>query len=118
MNVPSNLQDIVAEANSAANRACLAFLGKYYEGVDRGPCGFAWVFIYDDENKKIRKNSRLGKALASLGITQGGEGVHNVINPGPSHLVQNVDALLAGAKAYAEVFSRHGFNAFARSRLD
>lgn len=117
MNVPSNLQDIVAEANSAANRACLAFLSKYYGGVDDGPCGFAWVFIYDDENKKIRKNSKLGKALANLGITQS-QRVHVVINPGPRHLVQNVDARLAGAKAYAEVFNRHGFKAHTQSRLD
>ena len=117
MDVPANLGDIVIDAHAAAKNAGYAFLDKHFEGRDGGACGFAWVLLFDDQGNKIRKNSKLGKALAQWGIEQNWEGVFYVWGPGAVGC-QNVDAKLEAAYAYADVFEKHGFKAFAQSRLD
>lgn len=117
MNVPNDLGSIVVEAHAAAKNAGCAFLDKYFEGRDGGACGFGWVLIFDDQGKKIRKNSKLGQALAAYGIEHNWEGVHQVWRPGAMHC-QSVDAQLEAAYAYANVLKEHGFKAFAQSRLD
>ena len=97
----------MAEAQSAAQ----AFADKYFGGRDGGPCGFAWVNVY-----KVRSNSKLGKALASVGFRKSYDGGLQLWNrwwPG-----QSVDAAEHGAVAYAAVLKNHGIEAYAGSRLD
>lgn len=117
MNVPNNLGDIVIEAHAAAKNAGYAFLDKHFEGRDGGACGFGWVLIFDEKGGKIRKNSKLGQALEDWGIKKNWEGIYQVWRPGAMHC-QSVDAQLEAAYAYADVFKKHGFQAFAQSRLD
>jgi hypothetical protein len=117
MDVPANMDDIVIEAMGFAQRAGYEFLNKHFEGRDGGACGFGWVEIYDDEGNKIRKNSKLGKALAQRGIEKNWDGVHYVWNPGAMGC-QSVDAKRAAADAYAAVFKQHGFKAYGCDRLD
>jgi len=83
-------------------------------GGDRGLCGFAWVVIHG-----VSLATKQGKEFKRLGFTKGygkGAGI-KLWNPSGS-LVQNIDIKDAGARAYAEVFKRHGFEAYGVNRLD
>ncbi len=115
--VINNLPAIVAEAEKAAGGAAAAHLAKYYGGNDNYPCGFAWTNIYTFAGKKIRGNSKLGKALKQNGITQDYNRTFQAWNPS-GLAVQNVDTKEAGALAFAEVFESYGFEAYSGSRLD
>ena len=100
------------EATAAARKAAADMLARI--GGDRYACGFAWVEVYD-----VRLSTRVGKEFARLGFKKGygrGAGIE-LWNPSGSP-VQNVDVKEAGAQAYADVFKRHGFKAYAASRLD
>jgi hypothetical protein len=98
----------LAEAQGAAK----AFSEKYFGGRDGGPCGFAWVNVY-----KVRKNSKLGKALAEVGFRKSYDGSFQLWNkwwPG-----QSVDAAEHGAVAYAKVMQEElGLDFYSGSRLD
>ena len=110
MNI-DNIASIHNEAQSAAQQASKMFADKYFDGSDGGPCGFAWVNVY-----KVRSNSKLGKALASVGFRKSYDGGLQLWNrwwPG-----QSVDAAEHGAVAYAAVLKNHGIEAYAGSRLD
>ena len=108
------LGEIVLEAREAAHDAALNYINEHGEGY---PCGFAWVNIYTFDEKKIRGNSKLGKALKSLGVEQNYERTFQIWNPSGLG-TQSVDAKEAGARAAAEVFNKYGFNAYSGSRLD
>jgi hypothetical protein len=138
MEVLKNLEAILAEAKEAA----VAAANEMYEkiGGDRLACGFAWVDIYEYDGKKIRANSKLGKALAANGIEKSdwkkcfdlwnpsGLSVQNIEKSdykkcfdlwNPCGLyVQNIDIKEAGAQAYAKVLRNYGFEAWCGSRLD
>ena len=104
------INDIVDKARSAANLAAREALQKY---GDRDACGFAWVNIY-----KVKGNTKLGKMLSAAGVRKNGyERAFQIWNPSGLG-VQSVGVLEAGAYAAAEVFKRHGFEAYAGSRLD
>ena len=93
------------------------FLEKYYQGEDKGSCGFAWVKILKFNGKTIRSNSTIGKALAEKGITKDYTGGFVMWNP--SNLpIQNVNSKEAGAYAASDVLSQFGFECYASSRLD
>ncbi len=101
----------LAEAQSAAK----AFSEKYLGGSDGGPCGFAWVNVY-----KVRKNSKLGRALETVGFSKSYDGSFQLWNgragwwPG-----QSVDAAEHGAYAYAIVMKEElGLDFYAGSRMD
>lgn len=82
------------KALDAAQKAAQAFADKYMNGRDGGACGFAWVNVY-----KVRSNSKLGKALQTVGFSRsytGGLQLWNKWWPG-----QSVDAAEHGATAYA-----------------
>ena len=113
----NNMPAIVAEAEKAAGIAAVAYLSKYYGGNDNYPCGFAWANICSFDGKKIRGNSKLGKALKQNGITQDYNRTFQVWNPS-GLAVQNVDTKEIGAMAFAAVFKKYGFEASAGSRLD
>ena len=115
--IEMTLQDVVVEARTAARHAASKFFAEKMNNVDGGCCGFAWVTVYDQNGRKIRKNSKLGKQLEALGITKNWYGEHELWNPS-NFPVQNVDTLYAGAQAAAQVLSDAGFTAYAGSRLD
>lgn len=112
-----DIQEIHYEAKCAAYKAAFDSFHNEWEGRECGSCGFAWCEIYSKDGKKIRANSKLGKALAEVGINKNWEGVHMFWRPG-DFPTQNVDVLEKGARAYAQVFRDHGFKAYAASRLD
>lgn len=65
-------------------------------GGDMGACGFAWVTVY-----KVRKNSKLGKVLLSLGYDSAYGGGLQLWNPSGNHC-QNIDAKESGAVHYVK----------------
>ena len=95
-----------------ARQAAIDFADKHFGGQDGGPCGFAWVNIY-----KVRKNSKMGKALEAVGFRKSYDGSFQLWNkwwPG-----QSVDASAAGADAYAETMRKElDLIFYAGSRLD
>lgn len=100
------------EATKAAQQATENTLARF--GGDRDACGFAWVEVFG-----VKLNTRVGQEFAQLGFRKGyGRGSPiELWNPSRSP-VQSVTAKEDGARAYAEVFKRHGFEAYANSRLD
>jgi hypothetical protein len=100
-------------AMAAAQAAAQAFADRHMGGSDGGPCGFAWVNVY-----QVRSNSKMGKALAEVGFRKSYEGGLQLWNkwwPG-----QSVDAAEHGAVAYAAVMKEElGLeNIYSGSRLD
>ena len=106
------VQDAHALALHEAKHAAYGFAHKYMGGKDGGPCGFAWVNVY-----KVRKNSKMGKALEAVGFRKSYDGSFQLWNkwwPG-----QSVDAAEHGAYAYAAVMKEElGLDFYAGSRLD
>jgi hypothetical protein len=106
------IQSAHARALQAAQDAAQAFADKYMNGRDGGPCGFAWVNVY-----KVRKNSKMGKALEAVGFRKSYDGSFQLWNkwwPG-----QSVDAAEHGAYAYAIVMKEElGLDFYSGSRLD
>ena len=108
--VQTIVQDAMTTAREAAQR-------EYALYGDRSACGFAWVNIWDFQGKKIRANSKLGKALIAAGVRKDYTGAYCLWNPSKLG-VQSVGILEAGAYAAAEVFKLAGFTAYAGSRMD
>tara|TARA_R110002012_G_scaffold321527_2_gene549695 strand:+ start:2386 stop:2739 length:354 start_codon:yes stop_codon:yes gene_type:complete len=116
MEILNNISAVLAEAKSAAVDASNDMYDKI--GGDRLACGFAWVDVYQYDGKKIRANSKLGKALSANGIEKSSyKGCFDLWNPS-GLMVQNIDIKEAGAQAYASVLKKYGFTAYANSRLD
>ena len=109
---PEQVPQIVAEAQQAAHQAASKFFKEKLGGHDQFACGFAWVSIYG-----VKGNTRVGKALSSVGVTKAYGGGLQMWNPS-NFGCQNVDTLYAGAEAAAKVFTKYGFRAYASSRLD
>ena len=105
----TQVNEIVAEAMNEANKAAREALAKY---GDRDACGFAWTNIYG-----VKGNTKLGKMLKAAGVRQDYTKAFQLWNPAKLG-VQSVGILEAGAIAAAEVFRKHGFEAYAGSRLD
>mgnify|MGYP003704362239 CR=1 FL=1 len=106
------IKDIVAEASQAATEAASLFFQTKLGGRDQFACGFAWVDIHG-----IKGNTKMGRNMKAAGVRQSYTKAFQLWNPSGSP-VQNIDTKEAGAQAYAEVFKRHGFEAYASSRLD
>jgi len=107
-------REIETEAFQAADRFFKDRLG----GQDQYACGFAWVTVFPEH----KGNTKLGKAerkiLELLGLKKDWTGrAYQLWNPS-RYACQNVDTLEAGAEAAAQVLKRHGFKAYADSRLD
>jgi hypothetical protein len=101
------------KALAAAESAARAFSQKHMNGCDGGACGFAWVDVY-----KVRSNSKLGKALQTVGFRKSYTKTLQLWNkwwPG-----QSIDAAEHGAVAYATVMKQElGIaECYAGSRLD
>jgi len=106
------VESILVEAKHEAYLAADKFFKEKLGGVDQYSCGFAWVEVYG-----VKGNTRLGKAFKAAGINKNYTGAYSIWNPAGVG-VQNIDTLEAGAEAAAKVFERHGFRAYACSRLD
>lgn len=103
---------ILAEAQAKAKEATAKYYNTVLNGKDQYPCGFAWVNIY------VKGNTKLGRALKEAGIKRSDyEKAFQLYNPS-GHPCQNMDAKEAGAIAAANVFTAHGFKAYAASRMD
>lgn len=101
---------IYEEAKQAATAAENAYLSQYGE---RAYCGFAWVDIFVD-----RTNSKEAKALMSVGFKKSYRPkTLNMWTCGNYH-GQSMDVKEEGAQAFAAVFKKHGFRAYAGSRAD
>ena len=112
------VQMIHTEATAAAQVAVKKMLDEWNEktgGNQYGEpmyCGFAWVDI------KERSNSKLGKALQTVGFRKSWQGgVLQLWDPA-QHKGQSMDCKEAGAEAYAEVLRNYGIKAYAGSRAD
>jgi len=104
------VQAVLNEAGEQARSATKAFLAKH---GDRDACGFAWVTVYD-----VRSNSKLGKALATVGFRKAWDKGLQLWNPS-GHPTQAITAKEEGAEAYAKVLSsKLGLKAYAGSRMD
>jgi len=119
---PNILERVIGVGQVEAEKAAKGFLNTYYNGIDGGSCGFAWVEVFEADgtrDKKIRANSKLAKLLESMGFNKDYTGAYSLWNP--SNIVaQNVDAKFAGAKAFADIINSAalGLVAYACDRLD
>ena len=105
-----DIQAIRNEAEQAANQAQADFLQKHGE---MAYCGFAWVNVYVS-----RSNSKEAKLLKEIGFKLDYVPKRlNLWSPG-DYKGQSMDVLEAGARAYAEVLTKHGFRAYMGSRAD
>ena len=110
--------DVIAEAKEAAMISTTDYVQNVLGGDDAYPCGFAWVTIYEHDGKKIRKNSKIGKALEAAGAKKSDwEGGFKIWNPSGT-MLQNLDCKEAGARAAADVLQKYGFTAYAAGRMD
>ncbi len=109
-----NIAEMIAEAFEAGNQTARVEEAKW---GDRFLCGFASVRIDAFEGKKIRANSKVGKALEAVIGGKGYDGrfyVHQCCD----YNGQNVEVKEAAAYAFQKVLVENGFNCFVDSRLD
>lgn len=109
---------VMQKALESAKTEALARLYAWFDGEDRGMCGFAWVNV----KPKHKGNTKAGKEerhiLREMGFELDWTGKEfQFWNPSQLN-VQNVDCKRQGAVAAAEVLRQHGFDAYAGSRLD
>ena len=105
-----DIQAIKLEAELAAKTAEDAYLAEHGENAY---CGFAWVDVFVE-----RTNSKEAKMLKEIGFgTSYRPKTMNLWRPG-NYNGQSMDVLEVGARAYAEVLSKHGFRAYMGSRAD
>ena len=113
----AELKKIIDEAKAVAYAEADAYENKYFADGGWGACGFAWVDIFRYNDKPIKGNTKMGRALKAAGIDQNWQRTFSIWNPS-KYPTQNIDTLEAGARAAAKVLERYGFTAYAGSRLD
>ena len=113
----AELKKIIDEAKAVAYMEADAYENKYFADGGWGACGFAWVDIFRFNDKPIKGNTKMGRALKAAGIEQNWQRTFSIWNPS-KYPTQNIDTLEAGARAAADVLKRYGFTAYAGSRLD
>ena len=109
----SQLEAILEEAQQAARAATAQHIIAHGEGA---MCGFAWVNIYKYQDKKITGNTKLGRLLKQVGVSQ--DYTRAFSQWCNWYGGQSVDVKESGARAFAEVLQEYGFTAYAGSRLD
>ena len=113
----AELKKIIDEAKAVAYMEADAYENKYFADGGWGACGFAWVDIFRFNDKPIKGNTKMGRALKAAGIEQNWQRTFSIWNPS-KYPTQNIDTLEAGARAAAKVLERYGFTEYAGSRLD
>jgi hypothetical protein len=108
MNIDMNV--VIENARVAANEATNRYLSE--NGENPMGCGFAWVDV------KVRGNTKVGKFLKTVGFKKPyvGTGL-SLWNPSAS-FTQDMDAKVAGARAFADVLNAAGIPASVGCRLD
>lgn len=105
-----DIQAIYTEAKQAAIEAENEYIAKNGEPAY---CGFGWVDIFVD-----RTNSKEAKALIAVGFRKSYQAkTLNMWTCGNYH-GQSMDVKEAGSYAFAKVFQKYGFRAYAGSRAD
>jgi len=106
------VDQVVAEAKTAAYQAAAKFFQEKLGGRDQYSCGFAWVTVHE------KGSTKMGRALKKAGFSKSYSGGLQLWNPSQFGC-QNIDTLEAGAQAAAEVLTQKlGVKAYAGSRLD
>ena len=114
-----NMNDIHTEATNAAKTAVAKYLDDWNAktgGNQYGEpmyCGFAWVDV-----AVTRTNSKEAKALESVGFRSSYRPKTMQLWDPAQHAGQSMDCKEVGARAYAEVLRKHGFEAYMGSRAD
>ena len=103
-----NLQDMHEAATTAAKNATIQHLSKHGEDFY---CGFAWVQVRE------KANTKLGRALKSIGFTKAYGGGLQLWNPSGT-FSQSMMLKEIGAQAYAHVLQGLGIPAYVQSRAD
>ena len=103
-----NIQDIHDAATAAAKDATIQHLAKHGEDYY---CGFAWVQVRE------KANTKLGRALKSIGFTKAYGGGLQLSNPSGT-FSQSMMLKEIGAQAYAHVLQGLGIPAYVQSRAD
>lgn len=109
---------IVTEMQTEARDAAREIADRHFDGVDGGACGFAWVEVYpaNKGNTKLGKQERA--VLKEMGFRPDWTGKAFQLWDPAKWPGQSVDIKEAGAIAAANVLKKHGFRAYAGSRLD
>jgi hypothetical protein len=102
--------DLYLKAQEAAQVACQKMLKQNPE--QWFPCGFAWVKIRPARGSFVAMLKDKG-----IGRTDSYEGGYAIWNPS-ANSTQWMDALVAGARAFAEVLQQAGIKCSAQSRID
>jgi len=112
------VNDLTVILNKAQQAAVNASEQAYQQNgnSDWDACGFAWVDIYAHDGKKLKGNTKMGKALKQAGIDQNWNRVFSQWCNWYGG--QSISIKEAGARAYARVLEGYGFTAYAGSRLD
>ena len=66
----AELKKIIDEAKAVAYMEADAYENKYFADGGWGACGFAWVDIFRFNDKPIKGNTKMGRALKAAGIEQ------------------------------------------------
>lgn len=106
------LKNIVDDAHVEGNKAYNAYIG---DGDFFCGCGFAWTIITKYNGVAIKGNTKIGRLLKKVGITQN---YYREFEVWDRNSTQNVGAKLAYQEAFAKHLRDNGFNAYAGSRLD
>lgn len=104
--------EAVAAAKEAVKGAVAAWTKSYGSAEVAGACGFAWVKV-----SGVKLSTKVGKEFKELGFDKSYSGGIDLWNPS-GYGGQNVEIKYAGAKAYADVFTKYGYKAYAMDRLD
>lgn len=104
-----NAANIIARAQEAATAASDEYLRK--NGAHPFNCGFAWVTIKPARGAVVAEMKKAGIGR------KGYHGGWQVWNPSNA-MTQDMSAVYAGAKAYAQVLKDNGVKCYADSRLD
>lgn len=78
-------------------------------------CGFAWTVISKYDGIYIKGNTKIGRMLKKVGITQN---YYREFHVWDRNSTQNVGAKMAYQDAFAKHFRDNGFHAYSESRLD
>lgn len=107
---PEFIKQAILDAVQLASEATQKYLNSV--GGDSYPCGFAWVNIKPARGPwvKVLKEMKFGRPDTY-------NGGYTIWNPS-GNFCQNVDAKIAGAKAFSEAMAKHGVTFNVGSRWD
>lgn len=109
---------LIEEIKNAAAFEADAYLKQNYDGVDDGPCGFAWVNIVPKHKGNTKDGKAERVAIRAMGFELDYTGKRFMMWNPSGNGCQNMDAKLAGARVAARMLREHGFDADAFCRYD